>query len=136
MRRYNFLTNSDIYEALNRLRDAFLAAKDGNEVTEIINGLLTEDEKIRIGRRILIAEALKNEGKYKEIVQISNVGYSTIAWVAKQIISFPKCFQLVSIRGQKVEKEYKSKKIREVSLSPLPNRRKEYSGIKRSDIKR
>ncbi len=136
MRRYGFLASSDISEALNRLRDAFLAAKDGNEVTEIINGLLTEDEKIRIGRRILIAEALRSEGKYKEIVQISNVGYSTIAWVAKQIVSFPKCFQLVSIRGRKVEKEYRSKRFREVSLSPLPNRRKEYSGIKRSDIKR
>lgn len=136
MRRYGFLTTSDTYEALNRLRDAFLAAKDGSEVTEIINGLLTEDEKLKIGRRILVADALRSEGKYKEIVQISNVGYSTIAWVAKQIASFPKCFQLVSARGKKVEKEYKSKRFREVSLSPIPNRRKEYSGIKRSDIKR
>ncbi len=79
MRRYGFLTTSDTYEALNRLRDAFLAAKDGREVTEIINGLLTEDEKLKMGRRILVADALRNEGKYKEIVQISNVGYSTIA---------------------------------------------------------
>ena len=136
MRRYGFLAQNDIYEALNKLRDAFLAAKDGNEVTEIINGLLTDDEKIRIGRRILIAEALKYDGKFKEIVQISNVGYSTISWVSKQIVSFPKCFELVLKRGKKLEKEYQSKKFREVSLSPLPNRRKEYSGIKRSDIKR
>ena len=40
MRRYGFLTKTDTYEALNRLRDAFLAAKDGNEVNEIINGIL------------------------------------------------------------------------------------------------
>lgn len=43
MRRYKFLKKEDIYQAFNRLRDAFLSAKDGNEVEEIINGLLTRD---------------------------------------------------------------------------------------------
>ena len=53
MKRYTFLTKDDTYEALMRLRDAFLAAKNGKEVGEIINGLLSEDEKIKIGRRII-----------------------------------------------------------------------------------
>lgn len=136
MRRYEFLTKSDTYAALNRLRDAFLAAKDGNEVNEIINGLLTEDEKIKIGRRIQIAEALSGEYKYREISQISNVGYTTILWVSKQVANFPICYKLLFRRRTKTESEYQSKKFKEVSLSPLPNRRKEYSGIKRSDIKR
>ena len=60
MRRYKFLQKEDLFEALNRLRDAFLAAKDGNEVEEIINGLLTQDEKLKIGRRILVAEYIKD----------------------------------------------------------------------------
>lgn len=136
MRRYGFLTPSDTYEALNSLRDAFLAAKNGKEVNEIINGLLTQDEKIRIGRRILIAEALSRNGKFREIVQLSNVGYATIAWVSKQLATFPLCFDLLFKRKRKLEKEYKTKKYREVGGSLLVHKRKEYTGLKRSDIKR
>lgn len=136
MRRYKFLTNSDVYEALNRLRDAFLAAKDGKEVTEIMNGLLTDDERIKIGRRILIADALKNEDKYREIVGLSNVGYSTIAWVTKQISAFPKCFELILKRRIKMEKEYQSRRTKSVGGSQLVFKKKVYTGIRRSDIKR
>lgn len=114
MRRYGFLTKNDTYEALNRLRDAFLAAKDGNEVNELVNGLLTPDEKIRIGRRILIAEALQADEKYKEISQISNVGYSTILWVSRQLINFPLCFQLLSKRKQYLDRKFHEKKYRKV----------------------
>jgi uncharacterized protein YerC len=136
VRRYGFLTKTDTYEALNRLRDAFLAAKDGNEVNEIINGILTEDEKIKIGRRIQIAESISGEYKYREISKLSSVGYTTILWVSKQVVNYPICFKLLLKRRNKIEKDYHAKKYREVSLSPLPNRRREYSGIKRSDIKR
>lgn len=136
MRRYGFLTKNDTYEALNRLRDAFLAAKDGNEVNEIISGILTPDEKIRIGRRILIAEALKADEKYKEISQISNVGYSTILWVSRQLVSFPVCFELLFKRRRKLNSEYKAKKYKKVGGSQLIFKKEEYTGIKRSDVKR
>ena len=49
MRRYRFLEKEEIFDALNKLRNAFLAARDGDEVEEIINGLLTFDEKMKIG---------------------------------------------------------------------------------------
>ena len=52
MRRYVFLREKDIFEALNKVRDAFLAAKDGNEVNKIIDGLLTYDEKLKICRKL------------------------------------------------------------------------------------
>ena len=55
MRRYKFLDKDSVFSALNRLRASFLAAKDGNDVEEIINALFTVDEKLRIGRRIQIA---------------------------------------------------------------------------------
>lgn len=136
MRRYGFLTKADTYEALNRLRDAFLAAKDGSEVNEIISGILTPDEKIRIGRRILIAEALKADGKYREISQISNVGYSTILWVSRQLVNFPVCFELLFRRRVKLQREYRAKKFTKVGGSQLVFKKKIYTGIKRSDIKR
>jgi len=136
MSRYSFLGNDEIYEALNRLRDAFLAANDGNEVTEIMNGLLTDDEKIRIGRRIIIADALRNDHKYKSIVSISNTGYTTVAWVAKQINAFPKCFELILKRRRKMEKEYRKKQYKKQGGSLLIFKKRVYSGAKRSDIKR
>lgn len=136
MGRYNFLTEKDILTALYRLDDAFLAAKDGHEVKEIINSLLTEDEKIRIGRRILIAEALRGGMKFKELVDATNVGFATITWVSKQLVNHPFGFQLIFKRRTKLEKEYESKKYRSVGGSTLIYKKKEYTGIKRSDIKR
>lgn len=136
MRRYGFITKNDYFEALNRLRDAFLAAKDGSEVNEIINGILTDDEKIKIGRRILVARALKNDNTYSDITSLSNVGRTTITWVAKQLRSYPKCFELIFKRSVKLEKEYERKKYRLVGGSQLVFKKREYTGIKRKDIKR
>ncbi len=130
------MSKSQSYDALNRLRDAFLAAKDGNEVNEIINGILTDDEKIRIGRRIQIAENLLYESTHREISDISNAGASTISWVSKQIRSYPICFNLLLKRKTKMEKEYERKKYRLVGGSQLVFKKKEYTGIKRKDIKR
>lgn len=136
MRRYKFLTEKNVIEALNRVSDAFLAAKDGNDVKEILDGLLTHDEKIRIGRRILIAEALKKELTFKEMTVIENVGYSTIAWVARHLERHPRCFELIFKRREKIEKEYQAKKYRKVGGSKLVFKKKVHTGLKRSDIKR
>lgn len=136
MRRYNFLTDKDFFEVFNRVQDAFLAAKDGEEVKEIINSLLTRDEKIRIGRRILIAESLKNDITHKEISQLSNVGYTTIATISRQLENHPKGFDLIFKRRTKLEKEYNSKKYFSTGGSLLVIKKKKYSGIKRSQIKR
>lgn len=136
MRRYKFLTEKDTLDAFYRVQDAFLAAKDGNEVREIINGLMTEDEKLRIGRRIIIAEALKSEMTFKDMTKIANVGYSTIAWVSRHLERHPKCYELIFKRREKLQKEYESKKYNYSGGSKLVHKKKTYTGIKRSDITR
>lgn len=136
MRRYKFLTEKDILEAFYRLQDAFLAAKDGDEVRDIVNGLLTEDEKIRIGRRIIIAEGIRSQMTFQDIVQLTNVGYSTIAWVSRHLDRYPKCFELIFTRRRKLEKEYEVKKYVKSGGSTLIFKKKTYSGLKRSEIKR
>lgn len=136
MRRYKFLTEKDTLDALYRLQDAFLAAKDGDEVKEIINGILTEDEKIRIGRRIIIAEAIRSQMVFHDIVQIANVGYSTIAWVSRHLDRYPKSFDLIFTRRRKLEKEYEAKKYVKSGGSTLVFKKKTYTGLKHSDIKR
>lgn len=136
MRRYKFLTKEDIFEALNRLRDAFLAAKDGNEVEEIITGLLTYDEKMKIGRRILIGEAIKAGLGFDEISKILKVGKSTIVSVMKTLDEHPDFLDLIQKRTLKVEKEYQGKKYRFSGSSKLIYKNKEYTGFKRKDVKR
>lgn len=136
MRRYKFLTKDDVYEAFNRLRDAFLAAKNGSEVEEIIKGLLTHDEKLKIGRRIIIAEYLKDGMGIDEIAKTLKVGKNTIMSVAKKLDENSIFLDLINKRGKKVESEYNSKKYRLIGGSKLVFKKKEYTGFKRKDVDR
>ena len=136
MRRYKFLKKEDIYDALNRLRDSFLAAKDGEEVEEIINGLLTPDEKLKIGRRILIAEYVKDGIGFDEIVKIHKVGKNTITSVIKNLEEHPIAFDLIHKRREKVEKEYQKRKYQSIGGSTLIFKKKEYTGFKRKHVTR
>src|SRR3990167_6238431 len=128
MRRYKFLQKEDIYTALNRLRDAFLAAKNGTEVEEIINGLLTHDERLKIGRRILVAQYLKAGIKFEDITKQLKVGRNTIVSVMKSLDEHGDFLDLINKRAQKVEKEYKKRKYNLIGSSMLIHKKKEYSG--------
>ncbi|MBI2074318.1 MAG: hypothetical protein HYT83_00600 [Candidatus Levybacteria bacterium] len=136
MKRYKFLNKEDIHEALNRLRDAFLAAKDGNEVEEIINGILTYDEKLKIGRRVLIAEYIKDGAGFDEIAKSLKVGKNTIVSVINSLDKNPISFELINKRRKKVQTIYQNRKYRLVGGSTLVFKRKEYTGFKRKDVTR
>ncbi|KKQ96642.1 MAG: hypothetical protein A3C27_01090 [Candidatus Levybacteria bacterium RIFCSPHIGHO2_02_FULL_39_36] len=136
MRRYKRLDKRDILEALNELRNAFLAAKDGNEVDKIMDGLLTHDEKLRIGRRILIAGWLTSGFGIEEIVRQLKVGKNTVMHVSRRLEKYKECFDLIAKRQKIVEKEYQNKKYRLVGGSQLVFKRKEYTGFKRKDVKK
>lgn len=136
MRRYKFLQQEDIFAALDKLRDAFLAARNGTEVEEIINGLLTHDEKLKIGRRILVAEYLDNGVKFEEIVRDLKVGRNTIVTVTKSLEEYSDFLPLIMQRAQKVEKEYQKKKYRSTGGSQLVKKKKNYTGFKRKDVLR
>lgn len=136
MRRYKFLTKDDVYEAFDRLRDAFLAAKNGEEVEEIIKGLLTTDEKLKIGRRIIIAEYLKDGMGIDEIAKSLKVGKNTIMTVAKKLDENTIFLDLVNKRRKKVESEYNSKRYRLIGGSKLVFKKREYTGFKRKDVER
>lgn len=136
MRRYNFLQQDDVFESFNKLRNAFLAAKNGEEVDKILNGLLTLDERIKIGRRILVAEYIIAGVKIEEISTILSVGKNTIASVSRALSENPECFKLIEERGKKVESEYKRKSHRMVGASTMILKRREYTGFKRKNVKR
>lgn len=136
MRRYKFLTKEDIYDAFNRLRDAFLAAKDGAEVEEMIKGLLTTDEKLKIGRRILIAEYLRDGVGIDVIAKDLKVGKNTIMSVAKKLDENSVFLDLIHKRRKKVETDYHNKKYRFIGGPKLVFKKREYTGFKRKDVKR
>jgi len=136
MKRYQFLSEKDVYSALNKLRDAFLAASNGDDVNKIINGLLTPDERLKIGRRILVADAILNNLTIEEISQNLSVGKATVLSVYRSLEIDGSWYQLISKRSDKVEKEYQEKKFVLRGGSLQIKKRKEYSGFKRKEVKR
>lgn len=136
MKRYSFLEKEEVFHALNRLRDAFLAAKNGGEVEEIINGILTFDEKMKIGRRIIIAEYIISGSTIDEICKQLKVGKNTVTHVSRLLESSSHGYKLIENRTSLVEKEYHNKKIQQTGGSGLIIKKKSYSGFKRKDIKR
>ncbi len=136
MRRYSFLAKDDIYEAINSLRDAFLAAHNGSDVEEIINAILTQDEKVRVGRRIIIAGLLKSNLTIQEIVNLLKVGNNTIMTVARSLETHEAGFKLLEQRKKRVENEYQQKKYKFIGGSKKVFKEKVYTGFKRKDVKR
>lgn len=136
MRRYNFLEKEQIFEALNKLRTAFLAAKDGSEVEEIIKGILTNDERIKIGRRILISQILDGDKTYEEIRREYKIGKQTILQIQRLKDKYPKCFEMINIREEKVENEYHDKAYVKRTNSLNWKNYIEVTGFKRKDVKR
>jgi uncharacterized protein YerC len=136
VKRYGFLDQRSVYEALNMLRHAFLAAKDGKEVDKIIRAVLTFDERMRLGRRIQIAQRLRDGETFNQIVNILKVGNNTIHEVSRLMEENPEGYELINRREIKVEKTYRDKAYSEVGGSKLWFKPKVYSGFKRSDVKR
>lgn len=134
--RYKFLTEEEEYETSNLLRNAFLAGKDGRDVNEIINGLLTTDEKIKLGRRIKIALMMLSGFSGEEIMDFLHVGRNSVTLVSKHLDKYPKCFELIKTREKKVDGNYKKKSYRKIGSSKMIFKHKEHTGFKRKDVKR
>lgn len=135
MRRYSFLKKETVYDAFNRVRDSFLAAKDGREVDSVTDAILTSDEKLRLGRRVQIAGLLAQETPYREIKRQLKVGIETISQVEKKLSGNAEGFQIIFRRRGKVESDFRKKAYVKVG-SKRVFKWKEYTGFKRKDVAR
>lgn len=135
MKRYQFLTREHIFDALNKLRAALLAAKDGNEVEEIMY-ILTYDERMKIGRRIKIAQLLSQGKTIAQIRQELKVGIATVNQVSRILSEHPLSFELINAREERVEKEFKGRTYQRTGGGKLVYKRTIYTGFKRRDVKR
>ncbi len=130
------MTSKDDYEITNLVKNAFLAAQNGLDVDEILNGLLTTDERIKIGRRIQVASLLLSGMSGEDIKTTLGVGRDTVTVVSKRVFGNPKCFELIQEHIKKVEREYNHKKYKIRGGSTLIHKKKEYTGFARKDVKR
>lgn len=135
-RRYQFLPKDYVLNAINKLRAAFLAAKNGEDVEDIIKGILTYDERLKVGRRIEIAQMLEDGITYKEIADELKVGLSTISLVDKLMRQYPKCYELIKEREEKVEREFKNKAYVRKGGPKMIYKSRHYTGFKRKDVAR
>ena len=117
MKRYGNLTKDQVQDALHKLRTAFLAAKNNQQVDEILHGLLTRDERIKLGRRIAISKLIAKGMGYDEISDELGVGKTTIIHVLKKIDSHPECFKHILNLEKKIQKQSKQKSKRGIGSS-------------------
>ena len=113
-----------------------MAAKDGHEVEEIIKGLLTSDERFKIGRRVLVAQLIDENYTYDQIRNFLGVGKQTVLQVQRSKSLHPKCFELINQREEKVEQTFGNKAYRMVGSPKRFQKFPEYTGFTRKDVKR
>jgi uncharacterized protein YerC len=101
MRRYKFLSRDSVQAALYKLTSAFLAAKNENEIKQMLFSLFTPDERTKLGRRIQISQMIKDHVTYNDITQELQVGKQTVMLVVRRMDNYPDGFNLISEQNYK-----------------------------------
>lgn len=107
------LDNKERMKYLDMLYTAISSLKSRDEVKSFLRDLLTESERIMIGRRIIIAQRLLEDKSYAEIKQELGVGVDTIMRVHKWLEDENYGYEDTI---NKLEKEYKNRKWSEKNL--------------------
>lgn len=135
-RRYKFLNKDSTYKALNKLRTAFLAAKNSKDVDKIIMGVLTNDERMKIGRRIQVAQLLVKGKTHREIMDTLKVGSTTIMHVERKLDTYIECFELIFTREKITNLQIKNASKQRVGGSKKIFKNKVYPKEIKKAIKR
>ena len=77
-----------------RYRDGFYnaiaAIKTHRDAEKLLDGLLSNSEKIMLGRRVAIAERLREGQQYRQISNELGVGFDTITFVGRWLKNNPR----------------------------------------------
>lgn len=100
------LNKDDKIKYLDTLYSAISSLKSRDEVKAFLKDLLTESERIMIGRRIIVAQRLLEDKSYVEIKQELGVGVDTIMkvhkWLEDENYGYEETIK-------KLEKKYKNR---------------------------
>jgi len=106
------LKKEDKIKYLDYLYTASASLKSREEVKNFLRDLLTESERIMLGRRILIAQRLLEDKSYDEIVKELSVGKDTIMrvhrWLGDQSGGYEETVK--KLKKELVSRKSKSKK--------------------------
>lgn len=113
---------------LDALYTAAGTVNNRNEAKDFLKGLLTEGERIMLGKRILIARSILAGKTYDEIVGELNVGKDTILritrWLEEQMPGYEEVLEKVDEEFEKREAAYQDKKL--YATSALYRLKKKY----------
>jgi|SRR3989344_1598391 len=117
------LSKKDRIETLDALYTAAASMHGRDAVKLFLRDLLTEDERIMLGRRILIAQRLLGGHTYDVISDAMHVGHDTIRrvdrWLRDELPGYEK-----AIKG--MEKEFGKRVIRAESKERWKNLKRKY----------
>ena len=91
------LKEEDKIKSLDALYTSISVLKTRDDIKNFLRDLLTEGERIMIGRRILIAQRLLDDEPYNQIMREMKVGPDTITrvdrWLSDQNFGYEKAIQ-------------------------------------------
>lgn len=104
----------DKIKYLDALYTSLSLAKGRAEVKNFLRDLLTESERIMLGRRIIIAQKLLKEESYEQIMRDLHVGADTInrvhRWLADEANGYEKIVKKLEkefdARQEKIDSKY------------------------------
>lgn len=108
------IQNKDRMRYLDTLYTAVSGLKSREEIKKFLRDLLTESERIMIGRRIIIAQMLLEEKSYEEIIRELKVGKDTIMrvhrWLEDDVDGYEKAIKqlekVLTARQEKRDRAY------------------------------
>jgi len=122
--RVEDLSEQEKIETLDALYTAAGTIQGRDTMKLFLRDLLTESERIMLGRRILIARALIDGHSYPDIAETMRVGFDTIRrvdrWLEDQVSGYEKAIQGL----KKVHQKRLNNKIN--TQSPLYQLKKKY----------
>ena len=111
------VNRKDKIKYLDSLYTAVSTFKSREEIKNFLKDLLTESERIMIGRRILIAQMLLEDKTYDQIIQELHVGADTIIrvhrWLEDESDGYEK-----AVAGLKKELNSTKQRIEKSALEP------------------
>lgn len=108
------IQNRDRMRYLDTLYTAMSGLKSREEIKNFLRDLLTESERVMVGRRIIIAQMLLEEKSYDEIIRELKVGKDTIMrvhrWLEDETEGYEKAIKklekVLESRQEKRDKAY------------------------------
>lgn len=126
--RVKQLTNEAKMETLDALYTAMSSIKDRVSMKTFLKDLLTESERIMLGRRIILAREILSGKTYDEIVAEHKVGKDTILrirkWLDDQFPGYENAIHEMEEEFKMRKKKFESKKL--YATSALYRLKKKY----------